>query len=177
MGTAGKSGIDRPGAPPIWALCRLLRRSAAHSGARLRSRTSGSRPHRVAITTVITCAHGLRRVRQQNPKFFRLLAKNQSREWFQAHKAEFEEGWLSPMKDLLGEVRHAIDKGFPHCDLDDPKIFRIYRDVRFSKDKAPYKTHVGGLIPVKRSGRTTEVPIALYFQVGSPAPSPRPGTT
>ena len=38
-------------------------------------------------------------------KFFRLLAKNQDRSWFQAHKAEFEAGWQAPMKELLGEVR------------------------------------------------------------------------
>jgi uncharacterized protein (TIGR02453 family) len=101
-------------------------------------------------------------------KFFRALAKHQNREWFQAHKQEFDEGWLAPMKALLGDVRAAVDDAFSHCDLDEPKIFRIYRDVRFSKDKAPYKTHVGGVIPVKRAGKMTEVPMALYFHVGQP---------
>ena len=79
-------------------------------------------------------------------KFFRALAKNQNKDWFQAHKTEFEEGWHAPMKALLGEVREAVDSAFPHVDLDEPKIFRIYRDVRFSKDKSPYKTHLGGLV-------------------------------
>ena len=101
-------------------------------------------------------------------KFFRALAKHQDRDWFQAHKREFEEGWLAPMKELLGDVRAAIDNAFPHCDLDEPKVFRIYRDVRFSKDKSPYKTHIGGVLPVKRTGKMTEVPIALYFHVGEP---------
>lgn len=101
-------------------------------------------------------------------KFFRSLAKNQNREWFQAHKTEFEEGWNEPMKELLGEVRAAIDSGFPHCDLDAPRLFRIYRDVRFAKDKSPYKTHVGGVVAVKRSGKMHETPIALYFHVGQP---------
>jgi uncharacterized protein (TIGR02453 family) len=103
-----------------------------------------------------------------NAKFFRTLAKNQNRDWFQAHKAEFDEGYQAPMAALLGEVRAAIDRAFPHCDLDEPKIFRIYRDVRFSKDKSPYKTHIGGVLPIKRTGKMTEVPMALYFHVGEP---------
>jgi uncharacterized protein (TIGR02453 family) len=103
-----------------------------------------------------------------NAKFFKQLKKNQDRSWFQAHKAEFEEGWQGPMKELLAEVRAGIDRAYQHCDLDEPKIFRIFRDVRFSKDKAPYKTHVGGLIPTKRQGKVTEVPMALYVHVGQP---------
>jgi uncharacterized protein (TIGR02453 family) len=101
-------------------------------------------------------------------KFFRALAKNQKREWFAAHKAEFEEGYQAPMSALLADVRAAVDRAFPHCDLDEPKIFRIYRDVRFSKDKSPYKTHIGGVLPIKRTGKMTEVPMALYFHVGQP---------
>jgi uncharacterized protein (TIGR02453 family) len=101
-------------------------------------------------------------------KFFRALTKNQNREWFQAHKSEFEEGWHEPMKELLADVRYGIDKAFPHVDLDEPKIFRIYRDVRFSKDKSPYKTHIGGVVPIKRTGKMTEVPMALYFHAGQP---------
>lgn len=101
-------------------------------------------------------------------KFFRLLAKNQNRRWFQAHKAEFDEGWQKPMVELLNAVREGADSAFEHSELDDPKVFRIYRDVRFSKDKSPYKTHLGGVIPTKRRGKITEVPMALYFHVGQP---------
>ncbi len=101
-------------------------------------------------------------------KFFKALAKNNEREWFQAHKAEFEEGWQAPMKQLLSEVRVAIDRAYDRIDLDEPRVFRIFRDVRFSKDKSPYKTQIGGLIPLKRSGKkVTDLPMALYFQVGA----------
>lgn len=72
------------------------------------------------------------------------------------------------MTALLAEVRGLVDKAFPHCDLAEPKTFRIYRDVRFSKDKSPYKTHIGGVIPIERTGKMTEVPMALYFHVGEP---------
>jgi uncharacterized protein (TIGR02453 family) len=106
--------------------------------------------------------------RDAEGKFFKALAKKNERQWFQAHKAEFEEGWNAPMKLLLAEVREAIDGAYAHSDLDEPKVFRIYRDVRFSKDKSPYKTHIGGFIPLKRGGKkVTDLPMALYFHVGA----------
>src|SRR5271165_5897234 len=100
-------------------------------------------------------------------KFFKALAKNQNRDWFLAHKEDFEAGWNQPMKDLLGELRDAIDGSYPHCDLDEPKVFRIFRDVRFLKDKSPYKTFVAGCIPVKRSAKVTETPAAIYMHFGT----------
>jgi len=101
-------------------------------------------------------------------KFFKSLAKKNNREWFLAHKAAYEEGWNAPMKLLLEDVRAAIDKAYAHCDLDQPKVFRIFRDVRFSKDKTPYKTHVGGFLPLVRRGKkATDLPMALYFHVGA----------
>lgn len=103
-----------------------------------------------------------------NARFFKSLAKNNNREWFQAHKAEYEEGWNAPMKLLLADVRERIDGAYAHCDLDEAKVFRIFRDVRFSKDKSPYKTHVGGYVAMKRAGRkVTDLPMALYFHVGA----------
>jgi uncharacterized protein (TIGR02453 family) len=101
-------------------------------------------------------------------KFFKALAKKNEREWFQAHKAEFETGWNEPMKVLLADVREAIDGAYEHADLDEPKVFRIFRDVRFSKDKSPYKTHIGGFIPmIRRGAKATDLPMALYFHVGA----------
>ena len=72
--------------------------------------------------------------------FFKKLENNNNREWFTDHKPEF--------KSLEVEVK-AFYKGVfenlqKHDDVDKIKIFRIYRDVRFSKDKTPYKTHFGG---------------------------------
>jgi uncharacterized protein (TIGR02453 family) len=100
-------------------------------------------------------------------KFFKALAKNQKRDWFMAHKEEFESGWNQPMKDLLADLHGSLDKAYAHCDLDEPKVFRIFRDVRFSKDKSPYKTHIAGVIPTKRSAKVTETPAALYMHFGT----------
>jgi uncharacterized protein (TIGR02453 family) len=100
-------------------------------------------------------------------KFFKRLAKNQDRAWFEAHKDEYEEGWVKPMKALLAEVRAGIDRAYEDVDLAEPKVFRIYRDVRFSADKTPYKTHIGGVILARTGKAVMEAPAAIYVQLGT----------
>ncbi|MEZ4796659.1 MAG: DUF2461 domain-containing protein [Flavobacteriaceae bacterium] len=72
--------------------------------------------------------------------FFNRLQENNNREWFTKNKSEF--------KELEKEVKQFYDQLFKrlntHDVVDNLKLFRIYRDVRFSKDKTPYKTHFGG---------------------------------
>lgn len=103
-----------------------------------------------------------------DPKFFRALAKNQSREWFAKHKAEYEAGFAEPMRLLLDELAQKLDKSYPDLELAPPKVFRIHRDVRFSKDKSPYKTHIAGVVPVRLGeGKVTETAAALYLHVGA----------
>jgi uncharacterized protein (TIGR02453 family) len=95
-------------------------------------------------------------------RFFRTLVKNQRREWFAAHRDEYEHGWLRPMHALLAEVRERIDPLLPLHPLAEPKVFRIYRDVRFSKDKSPYKTHVAGVVAIEGGAV-----IPLYVHLGA----------
>src|SRR5215510_12995057 len=64
--------------------------------------------------------------------FFRDLAGNNNREWFQAHKDLYEQACREPLKALVSELDPI---GSVH-------ISRINRDMRFSRDKAPYKTHI-----------------------------------
>ncbi len=103
----------------------------------------------------------------EDGRFFKRLAKNMERPWFLAHKAEYEQGWAEPMKALLETVREKVDPLYERCDLAEPKVFRLHRDVRFSKDKTPYKTSVSGLLGVARSAKVTEAPAALYLQLGT----------
>jgi uncharacterized protein (TIGR02453 family) len=74
--------------------------------------------------------------------FLRQLKRNNERDWFQAHKETYESEVLAPLKLFVEEVDVRFGKFAPEF-VGDPKrsIFRIYRDVRFSKDKSPYKTH------------------------------------
>jgi uncharacterized protein (TIGR02453 family) len=99
--------------------------------------------------------------------FFRALAKHQSRDWFTAHRGEYESGWLEPMHALLGELSERIEGLFPRRQLGEPKVFRIFRDVRFSRDKSPYKTHVAGAIPLGGSGVVPGGPAAIYVHLGT----------
>jgi uncharacterized protein (TIGR02453 family) len=98
--------------------------------------------------------------------FFRAVAKHQDREWFAAHKGEYEEGWHKPMLALLAEAREKLDRAYRHCELAEPKVMRIHRDVRFSKDKSPYKTWIGGGVSIARTAKLPEAPAALYMHVG-----------
>ena len=73
-------------------------------------------------------------------KFLKDLAKNNDRVWFKANKAAYDLA-LDNMKGLMESVESELNK----VDMiEKQKVFRIYRDVRFSKNKAPYKDHFGG---------------------------------
>jgi len=100
--------------------------------------------------------------------FFLALALHNDRDWFQAHRADYDEGWAAPMGALLGEVRDGLRGAYGRRGLGDPKVFRIHRDVRFGKDKTPYKTHVAGWIPLDtgRAASPGATPAAMYVQVG-----------
>jgi uncharacterized protein (TIGR02453 family) len=75
-------------------------------------------------------------------KFLRGLAKNNNKQWFEEHRAEYENEVREPMRDLIGEMNAKLASFAPEIG-GDPKrsMFRINRDIRFSKDKSPYKTH------------------------------------
>jgi uncharacterized protein (TIGR02453 family) len=73
-------------------------------------------------------------------KFLENLEKNNNREWFNDHKKEFK-----TIETDIKKVYQAVFENLKiHDDVDTLKMFRIYRDVRFSKNKQPYKTHFGG---------------------------------
>ena len=69
--------------------------------------------------------------------FFKNLKKNNNRDWFNDNKPQFQE-LNQQMKLVFNGLGELMNK---HDQIDKVKIFRIYRDVRFSKNKQPYKTH------------------------------------
>ncbi len=73
-------------------------------------------------------------------KFLNDLALNNNREWFAEHKNEFTTV-QNTVKEFYAEVQKNLEE---HDEIEKHKLFRIYRDVRFSKDKTPYKTHFAG---------------------------------
>ncbi len=93
-------------------------------------------------------------------KFLKDLAKNNNKEWFDANRPRYE----IAKQDYI-QFADAIIKGFCKKDTDfetlEPRkcLFRINRDVRFSKDKSPYKTNFGASF--ERGGRIS--PFAAYY--------------
>lgn len=72
--------------------------------------------------------------------FFKKLEKNNNRDWFNENKPEFK-AIETEVKKVYNSILDILNG---HDEIDKLKIFRIYRDVRFSKNKLPYKTHFGG---------------------------------
>ncbi|HUB08955.1 MAG TPA: DUF2461 family protein, partial [Myxococcales bacterium] len=96
--------------------------------------------------------------------WFKALALEQNREWFQANRAGYDTLWLAPMRALLAELAGPLAKVHGRK-VGSPKIFRLNRDVRFSKDKSPYKTNIAALVPF--AGLPPMMgPAALYLHLG-----------
>jgi uncharacterized protein (TIGR02453 family) len=79
--------------------------------------------------------------------FLKALAANNDREWFQARKAEYEAVVKEPAIRFILDFGPRLRSISPHFKAD-PRanggsLFRIYRDIRFSRDKSPFKTHLG----------------------------------
>ncbi|PYG28348.1 DUF2461 domain-containing protein [Pelagimonas varians] len=72
--------------------------------------------------------------------FLTELEENNNREWFQDHKTRYDTQIKRPAEGLMGDVAHWL--AARHGTLPKAKLFRPYRDVRFSADKTPYHTHV-----------------------------------
>ena len=78
------------------------------------------------------------------------LEANNNRDWFQANKARYERELLGPSVDFVTAVGSGLQRSAPQIQIDTRTngqgvLMRIYRDVRFSEDKSPYKTAVSGL--------------------------------
>jgi len=72
-------------------------------------------------------------------QFLKDLSANNNREWFQANKDRYESAL-----DNMKQFARAVENGLGETDLlESATLFRIYRDVRFSKDKSPYKNNFG----------------------------------
>lgn len=73
-------------------------------------------------------------------QFLKDLKENNNRDWFADNKPNFTEA-QDNAKELYNSIREGLEK---HDEIEKFKLFRIYRDVRFSKDKTPYKYHFAG---------------------------------
>jgi len=78
--------------------------------------------------------------------FFSELAENNNKPWFEKNKEDYENYVLAPAREFVVELGKRLRKISPKVNADprpNKSLFRIHRDTRFSKDKTPYKTHLG----------------------------------
>jgi uncharacterized protein (TIGR02453 family) len=95
--------------------------------------------------------------------FFKALAFHQNKEWFEENRSTYENEVKAPFGDLIEELATAFKKAkLPLKGDRKSSIFRLHRDIRFSKDKSPYKTHAGAVLT--RSGGKDD-PGLLYIHV------------
>jgi uncharacterized protein (TIGR02453 family) len=98
--------------------------------------------------------------------FLRQLKKNNSRDWFTPRKEEFELLLRQPMLQLTGIIADQM-RSFAVDYVMEPKraVHRIYRDVRFSKDKSPYKTNISAMF--WRKGLPKNLSAGFYFSLSA----------
>jgi uncharacterized protein (TIGR02453 family) len=89
---------------------------------------------------------------EQTLAFLRELKRHNDREWFTANKARYEESVKEPLLQFIADVGPKLRAINPNL-VADPRpaggsMFRIYRDVRFSKDKSPYKPYASAHFPM-----------------------------
>ena len=97
--------------------------------------------------------------------FLRQLKRNNNRAWFQSHRDQYDQNVRFPMQCLIATVEERMADSAPEIDFSPTKsIFRIYRDVRFSKDKAPYKTNIAASFRLRGKKSPTGSP-GLYVGI------------
>jgi len=103
-------------------------------------------------------------------RFLGELAVHNDRQWFADNKARYHDDVLAPSIELVEALRKPLSRVAPFLVADGRRsggsVLRIYRDTRFSKDKTPYKTHVG--IQLRHdAGKDIHAPsIYLHFEPG-----------
>lgn len=96
--------------------------------------------------------------------FLKDLSRNNNREWFQTNKKRYEAELKLPFEQFISSLIESYKKLDPQINiLPKDAVFRIHRDTRFSKDKTPYKNHVGALI--SRYGRQGKEFPAHYIHI------------
>jgi len=100
--------------------------------------------------------------------FFKDLAKNNNKEWFDANRKRYEQSVKEPFVAFVSDAIKRIAKHDKSIQLE-PKdaIFRINKDIRFSKDKTPYKLETSAII--SPAGRKDHSVPGIYFAFGPEA--------
>ena len=99
-------------------------------------------------------------------QFWHELAAEMSRDWFAANRPRYEMLWRQPMIALIEDIARRLAPVYRPLRLDPPGLLRLHRDLRFSRDRTPFKTHITAVLrpagaPIAHVGNA-----ALYLEIG-----------
>lgn len=98
--------------------------------------------------------------------FFKELETNNTKDWFDNNRKRYFESVKKPAEKFVDDLIEAYREVDPKIDISFKQaMFRINRDVRFSKDKTPYKTHVGAVVCA--NGKKNMTDPCLYVEIGA----------
>jgi len=97
-------------------------------------------------------------------EFLKNLKQNNNKVWFDAHKEDYENYMKKPSIALIQDMGNLfLDRNLPLVAEPKKSMFRIYRDIRFSSNKEPYKTNLGIYFPFGRAGIKPVFTCGFYF--------------
>jgi uncharacterized protein (TIGR02453 family) len=99
--------------------------------------------------------------------FLKELKDHNDREWFNANKARYEQSVKEPALAFIEDFGLRLAQPMPHLVANRRSLFRIYRDSRFSKDKSPYKTHLGMYFRHAEAADADTAGIYVHLEPGS----------
>ena len=101
---------------------------------------------------------------QDFQNFFSELEKNNNKEWFDQNRKRYEKSVKSPFYEFVDDLIGLINEDDPEVRIQTKDaVFRINRDIRFSKDKSPYKVHMSAII--SPGGRKDKSAPGIYVQL------------
>jgi uncharacterized protein (TIGR02453 family) len=101
-------------------------------------------------------------------QFLLELQAEQSRTWFKAHQADYERLCRRPLELFVTALQERLVDVYPQIGEVEPHIFRIQRDTRFAKDKAPYKTNLAAGLAIRapEPGEDRHTTPGMHFSYG-----------
>ena len=106
------------------------------------------------------------RFTEQTVAFLEALKQNNTREWFNAHKADYETHVRAPMLAIIERLAQDFPRVAPDLVASPRSMYRIYRDTRFSSDKTPYKTHVAAAFTHRTLPKNESAALYFHFAPG-----------
>ena len=106
------------------------------------------------------------RFTERTVAFLEALKRNNDREWFKAHRADYETHVRAPMLAIIERLAQDFPRIAPDLAASPRSMYRIHRDTRFSPDKTPYKTHAAAAFTHRTLPKSESAALYFHFAPG-----------